>query len=109
MKTDGRGQRARRNIMRSAERGKEIVECLFVRQIDNFQAGAPLIPVGIKQVVISQGDVEQVARLNSLRIVVVIFRPGQRHFDVYGFKPCRIARGESRSRAGWEQQACHCK
>src|SRR5271169_5967153 len=50
VKPDGRGYRPRRNIMGTAERGKEVVECFFIRQIDDGQAGAPPVLVGVEDV-----------------------------------------------------------
>ena len=43
MKADARRDRARRDVVRSAESGQEVIERLFVGQIDDRQTGAQLI------------------------------------------------------------------
>jgi hypothetical protein len=44
--------------MRSAKRREEVVESLFVSEIDNLQASAELIPVAAENVVMSNSQVE---------------------------------------------------
>ncbi len=51
MEAERRGDRSRRNIVCAAEGRKEIVEGFFVRQINDRQSGAPLIPVAVERVV----------------------------------------------------------
>jgi hypothetical protein len=63
----------RRHVVRPAEGGKEIVQRLLVCQVDNREAEAPLVAVGIKEVVMAHANVEQVPWRNALRIVVVVF------------------------------------
>ena len=53
--------RARRNVVRSAEGRKEIVERLFIGQIDDRKRSAPLVPVAVEDIVVSH------ARSNRLR------------------------------------------
>jgi hypothetical protein len=48
MKTNRRRDSPRRYVMSSAERRKEIVERLLVRQIDNRDPRTPLIPIALK-------------------------------------------------------------
>jgi len=67
-------QGPRRNVMCAAERGKEVVDRLFVEQVDGRQLHAPLIAIAVKQVVVAERQIKQVARLGSLRVVVVVFR-----------------------------------
>ncbi len=55
----GGRQRARGNVMRPAEGRKEVVERLFVHQVDNRELGAPLIPVAVKNVVKPHGEVNK--------------------------------------------------
>ena len=88
MESDRCSYCARRNIMRSAERREEVVEGLFIRNIDNRQPGAHLVPVAVKNVVMPHRQVKQVTRLNPLRIVIVFFRPGFRYLEVYGSEGC---------------------
>ena len=82
METNRRGYCTRSDVVGSAECGKEIVERLFVHQVDNRQSGAPLVAIAVKNVVVSHGQVKQVARLGSLRIVIVVFGAGFRDLEV---------------------------
>src|SRR5580658_108543 len=52
VKADHAGNRARRHVMGPAEGGNEIVERLFVRQIDNRQAGAHFVSIAVKNIVL---------------------------------------------------------
>ena len=76
--------RSRRHIMRAAERGNEIVQRLFVRQVDDREAQAPLVTVAIEQIVLAHGNVEHVPRSDALRIVVVVLRSGRRNRYILG-------------------------
>lgn len=74
-------QGARRYIVRAAEGGEEVVQSVFVGQIDNRELRAPLVSFAVEQVIVAQGEIEQTARLDALRIVIVIFRPRGRNVD----------------------------
>ena len=76
MEAEGRGHGARRHVVRSAESGKEVVERLLVGQVDHGQAGAPLVLVAVEEIVVADGDVEQAARRDARRVVVVVFGAG---------------------------------
>ena len=67
-------QRARRDVMRAAESGEEIVHGDFVRDIDRREPETPLVSVAAKQIVFADTRIEEAARRNAGRIVVVIFR-----------------------------------
>jgi hypothetical protein len=99
VEADGRRDCARRDVVRSAERRKEIVERLFVRQIDHRHAGAPFVSFAMETVVMAHGDVEQVARLDALRIVIVILLA--RSWTCTYMDPRRAARGKRRSQRVW--------
>lgn len=47
------GKRSGRHIVRAAERGKKVVQGIFARQVNDGQAGAPLIVVAVKNVVVT--------------------------------------------------------
>src|ERR1700756_4170671 len=56
----------------SAAKGRqEIVKRNFVGDIDRGYTKAPLVLVAMKDIVLSDGNVEQVARRNTRRIVIV--------------------------------------
>ena len=65
--------RSRRDVVRSAERGQEIVEDIVVGQVYDGQTRAPFVPVAVEHVVIAQSDIKQIALPDALRIVVIIF------------------------------------
>jgi hypothetical protein len=60
-----------RHVVRPAERREEVVKRCLVRQIDDREAQAPLVAVSVEEVVSSRAGVEQAARRDALRIVVV--------------------------------------
>src|ERR1039458_206031 len=93
MQTDCRGHRPRRDIMRSAEGRKEIVESLLVRQIDHRQSGAPLVLVAVKNVVVSHREVEETPRCDTGRVMVVVLRAGRR--NLYERGPVLRCRAEA--------------
>ena len=44
--------------MRAAEGGKEVVERLFVGQVDDCEAQAPLIAVAVKEIIVAHRHVK---------------------------------------------------
>ena len=81
MEADRRRDGARRNIVRSAEGRKEVVERLFVGQVDHRQTRAPLVLVAVEDIVVSDRDVEEIARRDARRIVVVVLRARRGNAD----------------------------
>jgi len=67
--------RPRGHKMRSAESGQEIVERHLVGQVDGRKSQAPLVTVAMEEVVVPNAGIEQVARVDARRIVIVILRP----------------------------------
>ena len=49
---------ARGDEVRAAEGGEEVVESVFVGQVDDGEAEAPLVAVAIEQVVVADGQIE---------------------------------------------------
>src|ERR1051326_2267318 len=65
---------ARRYKMRSAERRQEIVQRDLIRQVRNREARGDVVRgFRTKQIVRSDSEVEQIARLNTVGIVIVVF------------------------------------
>ena len=58
--------------MRAAERREEVVESVFVRDVDRSELQADFVLFRVEQVVVADGDIEQAPRLNPLRILVVV-------------------------------------
>ena len=86
---------AGRDVVRAAKSRKEIIQSHSVRQIDDRKAEAPSVPIPAKQVVLAHGEIKQIARLNSLRSVVVILRSRRRYFQQSGRElGCRAGKGQ---------------
>src|SRR5712692_2310369 len=64
----------RRNAVRPAERRQEVEKRRLVRQVDDREAQAPLVPVTMKKVVIAHASVKQVAWHHACRIAVQVKR-----------------------------------
>ena len=71
-KTDLSLETARRNEMRAAEGGQEIVKRLFVRQVDRRQPQRHPLVLGAKQVIRADAQVKQVARCDPRRVVIIV-------------------------------------
>ena len=72
---------ARRDIMRAAECGEEVIKRGLVGQIDHREAQAPFVTVAMKEIVLANAGVEQAARSDALRIVIVVFLSGRGYLD----------------------------
>ena len=70
--------------MRSAEGRKEIVECVLVRDIDGGKPQAPSALIASEEIVVADGGVEQAARRDARRVLVVVFGVGSRDADQLG-------------------------
>ena len=77
---DGPAHRSRSHIVRSAEGRKKIVQRVFVRQVHHRQARAPLVFFAVEEVVVAHGKIEQIARCDARRIVVVVLCAGGGYF-----------------------------
>ena len=77
-------ERARRDVVRSAERREEVVERLLVREIYDGEANAHFVPFCAKDVVVANRRVEKMARLRALWIVIVVFRAGGWYLHLTG-------------------------
>src|ERR1019366_8114810 len=84
VESEFRRQRARRDIVCPAERGQVVVQRFFVRHVDYGEPRAPFVAVAMEEVVFAQGQIKQVARLDALRIVVVVLGVRSRYLEVYG-------------------------
>ncbi len=73
--------RPRRHKMRSAERRQEIVERHLVGQVDSREPQAPLVAIAMEEVVIANAGIEQVARVDARRIVIVILGTWCRYLE----------------------------
>ena len=75
-----------------AERGKKVVKRAFVPDVDTSQPQAPLIPVTVEQIVISDGSVKQIPRLYPGRIVIIVLRSRGRYLNQVRRQVCSRAR-----------------
>jgi hypothetical protein len=74
------GNRTRRDVVRTAEGRKEVVERILVGQINNRYLTADFVLVAAKQVVMSEGEIEEIPGRDALRIVIVVLGIGRGHF-----------------------------
>ena len=73
--------RPRRHKMRSAERGKKIVERRLVGQVDGRESQAPFVVIATEQVVVAHAQIKQVPRRDARRVVIVVCRSRSRKAD----------------------------
>ena len=76
-----RRNRPRRDVVRPAECGEEVVERSLVRQVDDRNAQTPLMVVAVEQIVLAHAGIKQASRCDALRIVVVVFLASPRYAD----------------------------
>jgi hypothetical protein len=72
---------SRRYIVGAAEGRQKVVQRRLVCQIDDRESQAPLVAVAMEKVIVADGNVKQMARLDSWGIVVVVF--GSRLWDLH--------------------------
>src|SRR5580700_2945583 len=73
-----------RDVVRPAERGQEVVQRFFVRHVNHCDPHAPFVPVAMEKVVLTNGKVKEVARLNALWIFVILLGSRRRRPDIDG-------------------------
>src|SRR5579864_1328441 len=98
------GHRARRDVVRAAERGEEVVKSDLVHHIDGGDLEAPFIAVTVKQVIVARTQIKQAAGADALGVVVVIFSPGCRYSEVCGSQPGCIAHRKCRPCRAWSSK-----
>jgi len=59
--------------VRSTEGGKEVVERIVVSDIDGSHGKTPSVMIAFEQIVVTDGNIEQVAGRDTRRLVVIIF------------------------------------
>src|SRR5579862_6573935 len=74
VETNLRGESTRGYVMGSTKSREEVIERLFVGQVDRRKSNAPLVFVPVEDVVVTHGEVKEIARSDAGRIVIVIFR-----------------------------------
>lgn len=78
VETDFRRQRAWRYVVRAAEGGKEVVERVFVGDVDGGKLRAPFEAFAVEEVVVADRDVEQITRRDPRRVMVIVLGPRSR-------------------------------
>ncbi len=68
--------------MRAAKGRKIIVKSDLVGQVGDREAQTPTVTIAMEQIVIANGDIEQPAGINALRIVIVVFLSRCRHLKI---------------------------
>jgi hypothetical protein len=65
MKSELCGQGPGGYVVRAAEGGQEVVESVLVEDVDAGQSQAPFVLVAVEKVVLTDGGVEEIARLRG--------------------------------------------
>jgi len=65
--------------MRTAEGGEKVIKHVVVCQVDDSDLRAPFVPFTMKQVVMTDGEVEEIPGCNARRIVIVVLGVRCRH------------------------------
>src|ERR1700722_7123435 len=81
VKSNLSGESARGDVVRPAEGRKKVVQRVFVRDVNSGQLEAPLVSVSMKQIVLAQGNVEQITGGDAGRILVIVFGIRSRHLQ----------------------------
>src|ERR1700689_4282525 len=74
---DFRSHGARSYIMRAAAGGKEVIHGGLVGRFDGGQVKGPFVMHIAEDVVLADGGVEEVARRNALRVLIVVACTGR--------------------------------
>src|ERR1700735_73224 len=100
VETDGPSDRARRDVMRAAEGGKEVVEREVVGQVDHFHASAELVAIvmEVEDVVVANGQIKQATRSDARWMTIVVLGVRPRYLNQRGT--------ELRCEAGIRQRHC---
>src|SRR6202046_982438 len=86
VETDGARDRTRRDIVRAAEGGKEVVEREVVGQVNHFHASAELVAVvvEVEDVIVANGEIKQVPRSDAGWMTIVVLGVRPRHLNQRG-------------------------
>jgi len=101
MKSDLGRQRAGSHVVRAAEGGEEVVHGVLIADIDRSEPDAPLVAIAVEQVVVPDGDVEQIARLHARRVAIVVLGPRSRYLQLCGTVVGRGTKGIRADRRRW--------
>ena len=67
--------------MSAAESGKEVIQSILVCHVDRRHVQVEFISVSAEDIVLADGSVEEVARRDARRILVVVLGSRRRNFD----------------------------
>ena len=73
---DFRCHGARRDVVRAAERGQKVIERVLVGDVDGGEVDVGLVALLVEDVVLAKRGIEEVARRNALRVLVVVLLVG---------------------------------
>jgi hypothetical protein len=79
VKSELGGLRARRNVVRTAEGGKKIVNSGFVGQVDDGESQTPFVPIPVEEIVVANRKIKKIPRLHAGGILVVVFGSCRRY------------------------------
>jgi hypothetical protein len=64
-----------------AEGGEEVVQGRAIGDVDRGQLQTPLVSITVKQIVVTDCNIKEMARRDTRRILVVVLSPGRRYLD----------------------------
>ena len=73
-----------RHVMRAAKGGQKVIERIIVREVDYRDLCTPFVFIAMEDVVMPDGEIEEMTRCNPGRIVIVVFGTGRRYADQGG-------------------------
>lgn len=79
VESDLRRQCTRRNVVRTAEGGKKVVQSVLVCDVDGRELETHFVFIAAKQVVMPDRDVEQASRRDTRWVLVIVLRVRLRH------------------------------
>ena len=62
--------------MSSAKSGQEVVQRFLIGEVHDGEPQAPFVAVAAEDVVVTHSHVEEIARRDARRVLVVVFGPG---------------------------------
>ena len=101
MEADLCRQRARCDVVRSAEGGEEVVERVLVGQVHAAETKTPAVLLGVEEVVFADGGIEEISLGDPGWIFVVVLCVGCRNADESRGKSCSVT--HSRQRLRWRR------
>ena len=81
-------KRPRLQEMRSTERRKEVVKRDLIGEVGDLQGGSDFLAlISVQQIIRTDAEIDHLARLDTSRIVIVVFQAGLRKREEFRGNP----------------------